>query len=142
MLPRLSCRKVTPKLVILNQQAKIKMAEKNQPINASAYDDNENEDRGLWKVGNDYYSISEMSNDFLETSFYHCLKKIGSHSERIKKSLSSLKKFEEKSREIYQEMKSRNIHDRVNDTPQDALRKALGDKINLSNGKASQDSHV
>jgi len=103
------------------------------PINASAH--SSSNDEGLWKVGEDYHEISEMDDDFLETSFYHCLKKIGSHSERLKKAMSSLSKFEEKSREIYKEMKKRGIADRVNDSPSEALRKALGKKISLTNGK-------
>lgn len=92
-------------------------------------------DDGLWKVGDDYYEISDMDNDFLETAFYHCLKKIGSHSKRIRKSISSLKKFEDKSREIYQEMKKRGIENRVDDTPTEAFRKALSKTINLNHGK-------
>lgn len=104
-----------------------------EPINSSAY--HNNDDTGLWKTKDEYHKISEMDNDFLETAFYHCLKKIGDHSERVKKAMASLSKFEEKSREIYQEMQKRGIADRVDDTPSDALRKALGNKINLTNGK-------
>lgn len=104
-----------------------------EPINASAY--RNDDDEGLWKVGDDYHEISEMDDDFLETSFYHCLKKIGSHSERLKKAMSSLSKFEEKSREIYREMKNRGIADRVDDSPSEALRKAIGNSINISHEK-------
>lgn len=102
-----------------------------KPINSSAYNKNGEDDKGLWKVGEEYYPISEMSNDFLQTAFYHCLKKIGSHSQRIKKSMSSLEKFENKSKELYKEMKSRGIEDRVDDSPQEALQKALGEQINI-----------
>jgi len=103
------------------------------PINEPPKD--QNKDKGLWKNGNEYHEISQMDNDYLETAFYHCLKKIGSHSERIKKSISSLRKFEEKSREIYTEMKKRGIEDKVDDTPSEALHKALGEQIDINHGK-------
>jgi len=89
-------------------------------------------DKGLWKVGNRFYPIDEMDREFLQTAYYHALKKIGEHAEKIQKSQKAVRKFLTKMQELEGEAQQRDLDEMIPVSPEAAVRQVLDPDANTN----------
>lgn len=82
-------------------------------------------DKGLWKVGSRYYAIDQMDREFLQTAYFHALKKLGEHAEQILQSQKAIRKFLNKMQEIEDEAEDREIDEMIPVSPETALKQVL-----------------
>jgi hypothetical protein len=83
------------------------------------------DDTGLWKVGDSYYSIEKMEDDFLRTAYFHALKKISEHAQKILRHQQSLQKFMEKADELESQAEARDFTEWIPVDAESAMREAL-----------------
>lgn len=85
------------------------------------------DDEGMWKVGDRYYPIDEMDKDFLRTAYYHCLKRLGEHAERIQSSQQAVKTFLKKMGELEDAAFDQDVEEMIPVTPESAFRQHFDD---------------
>jgi len=89
-------------------------------------------DKGLWKVGNRFYPIDEMDREFLQTAYYHALKKVGEHAETIQQSQKAVRKFLTKMQELEEEAENRDLDQMIPVSPEAAVRQVLDPDANTT----------
>ena len=97
----------------------------NERDSEEANNSSREDDTGLWKVGDSYYSIDQMDDDFLRTAYFHALKKISEHAQKILRHQQSLQKFMEKADELEAEAESRDFTEWIPVDAESAMREAL-----------------
>lgn len=96
-----------------------------ESLNESDSEDPKDNDKGLWKVGENYYAIEEMEDDFLRTAYFHALKKISEHAQKILRHQQSLQKFMEKADELESQAEARDFTEWIPVDAESAMREAL-----------------
>jgi hypothetical protein len=97
----------------------------NERDSEEANNSSRKDDTGLWKVGENYYSIEQMEDDFLRTAYFHALKKISEHAQKILRHQQSLQKFMEKANELEAEAEFRDFTEWIPVDAESAMREAL-----------------